>query len=72
MISVLALLLVLGQLYWPSASPQANTATHELITRPIRKSSRNYIIIFENINLEKSTNSQGLESWYLTPFSTIF
>jgi hypothetical protein len=28
MISVLALLLVLGQLYWPSASPQANTATH--------------------------------------------
>jgi hypothetical protein len=32
----------LGQLYWPSASPQANTATHGLITRPIRKSSRNY------------------------------
>ena len=37
MISALALLLVQGQLYWTSASPQANTATLGLITRPIRK-----------------------------------
>ena len=39
------LVTIRGKLHWPEAKPKANTAARGLITRPIRKSSRNDIFI---------------------------
>ena len=44
-ISYLAQLQVLGLLYWPSASPRANTANLGPVTGPIRNYLINNIII---------------------------
>jgi hypothetical protein len=57
---------ILRLLYWHSASPQANTATIGLITRPIWKSSGNNIIILTGSVIRYSCITFF---WYMIQFN---